>query len=242
MAFRINCTSHAVMMATPADLEDFAVGFLLAEGLVDDLSGVEGVELMQHPQGIVLRITVAPDALRGPVGKGRAMTGVTGCGLCGVDTLEAAVRTPKRVPVQVLPSEDAVLAAMDALPAQQALNIETRSTHAAAWCDLDGRVLLVREDVGRHNALDKLIGALAQSRHGDAEGFVAMSSRCSFELVQKAAAVGISALVTVSAPTALALRLADRAGMTLMALNRGGGVMTFTPQDSDKMAEAEVQA
>lgn len=234
VAFRINCLSHAVMMATPADLRDFAFGFLLAEGLVDDLAGVEEVEVKELPQGIVLRIAVAPGALSGPVGQGRATAGFTGCGLCGVETLEAAVRAPKRVPELPGLSEKAVLAAMDALPAKQALNIETRSVHAAAWCDLDGRVLLVREDVGRHNALDKLIGARAQGPLCDAQGFVAMSSRCSFELVQKAATAGISALATVSAPTALALRLAGEAGMTLMALNKGGGLMTFAPQDSDK--------
>lgn len=234
VAFRINCASHAVMMATPADLRDFAVGFLVAEGLVEDISGIEEIDVKQHPQGMVLRITVTPDALVGPIGQGRATAGFTGCGLCGVETLEAAVRTPRRVARLEGLREEAVLAAMGALPTRQALNIKTRSVHAAAWCDLDGRVLLVREDVGRHNALDKLIGARAQGPLAQAQGFVAMSSRCSFELVQKAATAGIAALATVSSPTALALRLADEAGITLMALNRGGGLVTFAPQSAEE--------
>lgn len=233
VALVVNGTSHAVMMATPADLEDFAVGFLLAEGLVASASAVEEVVARPHDLGVVLDIAVPPAALTGAVGQGRTTGGWTGCGLCGVETLEAAVRPPRRVAPLAGLNEVAVLAAFDALPAHQPLNTATRSVHAAAWCGLDGRILLAREDVGRHTALDKLIGALARSVHAGLPGFVVMSSRCSFELVQKAATAGIAALATVSAPTGLALRLAGEAGITLMVLNRDGGVMTFAPPGDD---------
>ncbi len=231
VALVINGHSHAVMMATPADLEDFGVGFLLAEGLVDDSGAVRQVWADEMPNGMVLYLMVDPAALAsGRVGLKRATGGWTGCGLCGVSSLEEAVRPPRRVVRLDGPSDEAVLAAFDTLPAHQPLNTLTHSVHAAAWCDLDGRVLLVREDVGRHNALDKLIGARARGPLAAAPGFVAMSSRCSFELVQKAATVGIAALAAVSAPTALALRLADEAGMTVLALNRSGGVVRFAPR------------
>lgn len=232
VAFAINGTSHAVMMATPADLEDFGVGFLIAEGLVAAADAVEEVRVEEHPNGLVLHLTVTPAALTGAVGQGRATGGWTGCGLCGVETLDGAVRPPRRVTPLAGLDAAAVLDAFDALPAHQPLNTETRSVHAAAWCDLQGRVRLVREDVGRHNALDKLIGARVRGPLAGTPGFVAMSSRCSFELVQKIAAAGIAALATVSAPTALALRLAGDAGITLMALNRAGGVVTFAPRRS----------
>lgn len=233
VALVINGTSHAVMMATPADLEDFAVGFLLAEGLVASAAVVEDIAPRPHDLGVVLEITVAPSDLTGPVGQGRATSGWTGCGLCGVETLEAAVRPPRRVPRQTGLTELAVLSAFDALPAHQPLNTATRSVHAAAWCGLDGRIHLVREDVGRHTALDKMIGARARCALAGQPGFAVLSSRCSFELVQKAATAGISALATISAPTGLALRLAGQAGITLMVLNRDGGLMTFAPDMDD---------
>jgi FdhD protein len=212
VALVINGHSHAVMMATPADFEDFGIGFLLAEGLVADAAAVQQVWAEEMANGIVLYLMVTPAALApGRVGQGRATGGWSGCGLCGVGSLEEAMRPLRRVMPQEGLREEAVLAAFDALPAHQPLNTATHSVHAAAWCDLDGRVLLVREDVGRHNALDKLIGARARGPLSTDPGFVAMSSRCSFELVQKA----------------LALRLAGEAGMTVMALNRSGGVVTF---------------
>lgn len=233
VALVINGTSHAVMMATPADLEDFATGFLLAEGLVASAGAVEEVAVVPHDLGVVLEIAVAPSALTGPVGAGRATGGWTGCGLCGVETLEEAVRPPRRVQPLAGLSDLAVLSAFDALPAHQPLNAATRSVHGAAWCGLDGRILFAREDVGRHNALDKLIGARARTGMDGEPGFVVLSSRCSFELVQKAATVGIAALATLSAPTGLALRLAGEAGITLMVLNRDGGVMTFAPETDE---------
>lgn len=229
VAVVVNGTSHAVMMASPVDLEDFAVGFLLGEGLVTAAGAVEEVRIERTAAGIVAATTVAPSDLTRPVDGGRATGGWTGCGLCGVETLEAAVRPPRRVTPRPAVREAAILAAFDALPAHQPLNAATRSVHAAAWCAPDGRIRLVREDVGRHNALDKLIGARARTgtESGGGEGFVALTSRCSFELVQKAAAADIAVLATVSAPTTLALEVAARAGITLLVLDRAGGVVSF---------------
>lgn len=229
VAFVINGTSHAVMMASPADLEDFGVGFLIGEGLVASAEAVEEVRVETHERGLVLAVSVPPTALTGDISGGRVTGGWTGCGLCGVETLEAAVRPARRVTRRPPVRDEAVLAAFDALPAHQPMNAATRSVHAAAWCGADGRLRLVREDVGRHNALDKLIGARARAGKAQGDGFAAMTSRCSFELVQKAAAADIAVLATLSAPTALALQVAAEAGMTLMVADRSGGVVSFAP-------------
>ncbi len=227
VALTINGRSHAVMMASPVDLEDFALGFLLAEGLVSDPAAVEEVTVERHETGIVVAATVVPDALSDRVGAARATAGLSGCGLCGVETLDEAVRPPRRVTPRPAVRDGAILAAFDVLPAHQPMNAATKSVHAAAWCATDGRILLVREDVGRHNALDKLIGArLRAGRAGD-DGFVALTSRCGFELVQKAAMADIARIATISAPTSLALDLAARAGISLSVLDRAGGVVVF---------------
>ena len=159
--------------------------------------------------------------------RGRTMEGRSGCGLCGVSSLEAAIRDLPMVQPTFDPAPDAVARAFAALPDHQPINRRNRSVHGAAWCRPDGSILLAREDVGRHNALDKVIGALIRAGHEPADGFVVMTSRCSFELVQKAATVGIPLLATISAPTALALTLARQAGMTLCTLLRNDGVVTF---------------
>lgn len=231
VAVVINGTSHAVMMASPADLEDFGIGFLIAEGLVASASAVDELVMDRHDSGVVLALSVAPSALIGAVGNGRATGGWTGCGLCGVETLEAAVRPVRRVTPRPALRSEAVLAAFDALPAHQPMNAATRSVHAAAWCGPDGRIRMVREDVGRHTALDKLIGARVRAGEGG-DGFVVMTSRCSFELVQKAATADVAVLATLSAPTGLALRVAAEAGMTLMVPDRSGHVVIFAPGGS----------
>ncbi|WP_255542633.1 formate dehydrogenase accessory sulfurtransferase FdhD [Azospirillum sp. INR13] len=191
VAFEYNGRSHAVMMATPADLEDFALGFSLAEEIVGSAADIEKISVRETPLGFVVNLTVDPlRLLRGSL-RSRSMEGRSGCGLCGVDSLVHAVREPRKIETSLEVDPAAVAAAFRALPDHQPMNRANRSVHAAAWCAPDGTIRLAREDVGRHNALDKLIGAIAGSGADPATGFVVMTSRCSFELVQKTAAVGI---------------------------------------------------
>ena len=226
MAIQFNSKPYAVMMATPADLEDFATGFALAEGIVARPADIRGVLALPTEDGIAADIAVDETRLNQDRMVRRSLEGRTGCGLCGVEDIGDAIRMPgARVPdVDFRP--DAITRAFAALPGHQPMNAVNRSVHAAAWCSVDGAILLVREDVGRHNALDKLIGAMARGGSDPRSGFVAMSSRCSFELVQKCALAGIGALATVSAPTALALSLARTANLKLAA-RAPRGVMIF---------------
>ncbi|KAA0593175.1 FdhD protein [Azospirillum lipoferum] len=227
VAFEYNGRSHAVMMATPADLEDFALGFSLAEEIVGSAADIENIAVRETPLGFVVNLTVDPlRLLRGSL-RSRSMEGRSGCGLCGVDSLVHAVREPRKIETSLEVDPAAVAAAFRALPDHQPMNRANRSVHAAAWCAPDGTIRLAREDVGRHNALDKLIGAVVRSGADPATGFVVMTSRCSFELVQKTAAVGIPLLATISAPTALALELARNANLTLGALSRRDTVILF---------------
>lgn len=228
VAVTVNGSTLAVMMATPADLADFAVGFVLAEGVLADPAAVEDCAVQEDCNGLVLHLSVSPSAVREEAIRGRTLAGRSGCGLCGVDSLDGAVRWPGQPVRRLAVTAQAVQRALAALPDHQPQNRLNRSVHAAAWCHPDGTVLLAREDVGRHNALDKLIGAVVRSGQDPAAGFVVMTSRCSFELVQKAAAVGMPVLATLSAPTALALRLAEAAGMTVLAAHRDGGVVRFS--------------
>lgn len=227
VAFEYNGRSHAVMMATPADLEDFALGFSLAEEIVGTAADIENIAVRETPLGFVVNLTVDPlRLLRGSL-RSRSMEGRSGCGLCGVDSLVHAVREPRRIEASLEVEPAAVAAAFRSLPDHQPMNRANRSVHAAAWCASDGTIRMAREDVGRHNALDKLIGAVVRSGADPATGFVVMTSRCSFELVQKTAAVGIPLLATISAPTALALELARNANLTLGALSRRDTVILF---------------
>jgi FdhD protein len=220
VALMFNSEPFAVMMATPADLEDFGVGFALAEGIVPQLEAIIGVIAMSVDNGfcidIALRDGTAPRRTR------RAIEGRSGCGLCGVEDIAEVLRPVRHVVRAFELAEPAVRRAFEALPQHQPMNRLNHSVHAAAWCDAAGEVLLAREDVGRHNALDKLIGALARLNIDPASGFVAMTSRCSFELVQKASAAGIAYLATISAPTALALALASNANIGLAVASREG--------------------
>ncbi len=220
VALMFNSDGFAVMMATPADLEDFGVGFALAERIVPDAAAILGVIAIPVENGfgvdIALREGVVPRATR------RAIEGRSGCGLCGVEDIAEVVRPVGHVTRRFELTEPAVRRAFDGLPAHQPMNRLNHSVHAAAWCDRSGQVLIAREDVGRHNALDKLIGALARKNIDAGSGFVAMTSRCSFELVQKAAAAGIPYLATISAPTALALKLAGEANIGLAVASREG--------------------
>jgi len=229
VALVYNGISHAVMLASPQDLEDFAVGFSLAERIVRSASDIRDIEIETNEHGITLSMAIAPGALARFKEKRRARLGQTGCGLCGIDSLawferEASLLDPRdggahAVDGRLAPS--ALHRAMTALSAHQQLHHATGAAHAAGWADWDGAIICVREDVGRHNALDKLIGGLARAGVPADSGFVVVTSRASFEMVQKAARAGIAILAAVSAPTALAVRTAETAGVTLAGFVRG---------------------
>ena len=225
IAIQINSAPYTVMMATPANLADFGIGFVLAEGIVAHRSDIHGVLTMPVENGMAVDIAIDEEALADAYMPRRSLEGRSGCGLCGVENIADVVRVTEPVPHTVHPTTAAVLKAAAELPKRQTMNRFNRTVHGAAWATLDGDVLLVREDVGRHNALDKLIGALAEAGTDLTTGFVLMTSRCSFELVQKSATAGIGALITVSAPTALALDIARKARMFLASLGNGGAVV-----------------
>lgn len=226
IAILFNSVPYAVMMATPADLDDFAVGFALAEGIITSASHINGILTLPSEEGLAVDLAVDENHLNRNRMVKRSLEGRVGCGLCGIEDIKDAIRMPEGIIVNTALSPKSVAKAYDALPKYQPMNAVNRTVHAAAWCSPDGVILLSREDVGRHNALDKLIGALAKSKTNLRDGFVLMSSRCSFELVQKCALAGIGALATISAPTALALQLAKQAGLKLASLSKGG-VMIF---------------
>ena len=210
----------AVMMATPADLEDFAYGFCLTEGIVERVADIRAVEVERTPDGLRLNVALASERLAAHLARGRAMSGRTGCGICGIADL-ASLPKPRAAPKRATPVAPAAIgAALRALEARQPLNDATRAVHAAAWCDREGTILCVREDVGRHNALDKAIGAMARAGADPLQGFFVITSRCSFEMVAKAAAFGAQTLVALSAPTSLALERARDCGVTLVAVAR----------------------
>ncbi len=219
---------HVVMMASPVDLEDFALGFSLSEGLLEHPGQLERIEVLAHPEGMAVQLTCAPGALPDLTARRRNLTGRTGCGLCGAETLAQAVRAPRRVPEGGRLAPAALQRALAGLSAAQPLNAVTGAVHAAAWCASSGEIVLVREDVGRHNALDKLIGALARAGTDLADGFLLLTSRASYELVLKASMVGMRVVVAVSAPTGLAIRMADEAGITLAAFARPGRHTVYT--------------
>jgi FdhD protein len=221
-ALTFNQETSVVMMVTPADLEDFAFGFAVSEGMVPSASDIRGVEVLASANGYV--IDIRADRLTERAGRERVIAGRTGCGLCGVDSLEDAVRPATHVDRRFPLDLAAVDRALQALPAHQPLNRLNHSVHAAAWCSPSGDIVRAREDVGRHNALDKLLGSLLRDALDPADGFIVMSSRCSFELVQKAAALGVPYLATISAPTTLALSMARDAGMGLACLSPDGVV------------------
>ncbi len=226
VALQINSAPYAVMMATPADLQDFAIGFALSEGLVKQVSHVGNVLVMPSGDGFTADIAIDEHHIIRERMISRSIEGRVGCGLCGVEDMADAIRMPNGKLATVHLAPEIVGRAFEQLPEYQPMNAVNRTVHAAAWCNADGDIQLAREDVGRHNALDKLIGAMAQAGTSPRDGFVVMSSRCSFELVQKCAIAGIGALATVSAPTALAYRLAKEAGLSLAALSKQG-VMIF---------------
>ncbi len=224
VALVFNGISHAVMMATPRDLDDFALGFALTEGLVDAPSDVYGVDAIGDDRAIELKVEIAARMFVRLKARRRSMAGPTGCGLCGIDDLDALDLRPGRVarPGWIERFDTAALARATAgLAAQQPINATTGAVHAAGFARPDGSVVLAREDVGRHNALDKLLGALARAGIAADEGFVVMSSRASVELVRKCARRGVPLLATISAPTSLAVDVARDSGIQLHGFCRG---------------------
>ncbi|MDJ0449022.1 formate dehydrogenase accessory sulfurtransferase FdhD [Methylocystis sp. JR02] len=228
IAFTYGGSTHAVMMATPADLEDFAVGFAITEGLIDAPDDTGDVEIVASDAGIELRTWLGGGRQEAYAARKRSMAGPTGCGLCGIESLEAATRALPTLDNALTVDAEGLIAAMDRLPGAQKINQETRAVHAAAFWSPVSNALIVREDVGRHNALDKLAGALARQGLAASQGVVLMTSRVSVELVQKAARIGAPIIAAVSAPTALAVRSAEKCGMTLVAVMRGRDFEIFT--------------
>lgn len=221
VALVYNGISHAVMMATPADLEDFALGFSLTEGILSTPEELYGLEVEQEAAGISVYLEVSTQRFMELKQRRRSLAGRTGCGLCGTESLEQAIRPVASV-VAPRVTDEAIQQALEALRWHQPLQRETGATHAAAWCDLSGEVLMAREDVGRHNALDKLIGALVKRLLSTRDGFALVSSRASYEMVHKSAGAGIGCLVAVSSPTSLAIEQAQQAGQMLVGFARPG--------------------
>jgi formate dehydrogenase accessory protein FdhD len=211
---------HVVMLATPADLEDLGVGFTITEAVVQSPDEIRSVELKRPDGTLEVRIDIAPERFAAVLKRQRNLTGRTGCGVCGAETVEQAIRRPPRVSAEMRVTVDDLHAAVADLNARQPLNRLTGSVHAAAWVQPGRGIQLVREDVGRHNALDKVIGALLRSGTDPATGYLVVTSRASYEMVQKAATAGVALLAAVSAPTALAIRLAEDCGLTLLGFAR----------------------
>ena len=227
IAITFGRTTYAVMMATPADIEDFAVGFSLTERIIEDVAEIIELEVVAIPLGIETRMTLSSNRDDQLLSRRRRHAGPAGCGLCGIESLEAAVAAPIPVASSMRVSRDVIFRALGQLREKQALNAKTHAAHAAGlWMGDD--FLAVREDVGRHNALDKLAGALARAKTAASSGILVLSSRLSIELVQKASSIGCPIVVAVSAPTAFALRAAEECGMTVVAVARSDSLEVFT--------------
>ena len=226
-----DAVTYAVMMATPSDLTDFAVGFSLTEGVITSVDEVRAMETVETDLGVEVRLWLAPGRAAALAGRRRMLAGPTGCGLCGIESLEQAVRPPTRAPADLaVLSREHIHQAMEALTAVQSLGRETRAVHAAGFWRPGEGLVAAREDVGRHNAVDKLAGALALAEE-DPAGVLVLTSRVSVELVQKASVMGIPVIAAVSAPTSLAIRTAAAAGITLIAVVRQDGFEVFTRGD-----------
>ena len=232
VAIDVNGIGYAVMMATPADLVDYATGFALSEGLVSAAPDI--VDIQAHPVegGFVVRLSLPPEGAQKAMARARSRVTESSCGLCGIDNIAQVLRPLPPVTARISVDRQAIARALAALPEHQPLSRETGAVHAAAFCLPDGTIALAREDVGRHNALDKLIGALARAVIDPAGGFFLLSARCSYELVEKTVRAGCPMLVTISAPTTLAAARAAQAGLTLVTLARPDAALVLSGLDS----------
>jgi FdhD protein len=226
-----NGAAHAVMMATPADLEDFAVGFSRTEGMISRVDELSRVSVVRYSRGIELQLETSAEIAARAGTRSRRLSGRTGCGICGMEDVDAVLRELPRVSAPLVVTRVAVSRAVRELTTRQPINDETGAVHAAGWAHPDGTVELVREDVGRHNALDKLAGALLRAGMDASTGFIVLTSRGSFELVQKAAVIGVALVATVSAPTALAVRVAVGAGVSLIGFARDDRLTIYCGED-----------
>jgi FdhD protein len=230
VAIEYNGIGYAVMMATPVDLKDYAIGFSMSEGLINRADQILAIDAHQADLGWILRIQVPPENAEKVFARARQRVSESSCGLCGMDNLEEVMRPLPRVTAQIDVSDAAMFTALSALRAHQTLNAQTGSAHAAAFCAPDGSILMTREDVGRHNALDKLIGALARANMDISAGFIILTARCSLELVQKAILANCPMLVTISAATDLAIDVAEKSGLRLISLARADSALAAMPQ------------
>jgi FdhD protein len=235
VALVYNGISHVVMMTSPNDLKDFALGFSITEGILTSADELYDIELQQHDTGVEVQMSIASERMMQLKQQRRNLTGRTGCGLCGAESLGQAVRPIKVLQNPSKVSDEAIQNAVLKLDENQPQQALTGACHGAAWCNKQGDILMVREDVGRHNALDKLIGALVREGIDMQKGFVLISSRASYEMVQKVTAVGINTLVAVSAPTGLALRLAREAGLQLIGFARPQRHVSYSPEPSNSL-------
>ncbi|MDG2001786.1 MAG: formate dehydrogenase accessory sulfurtransferase FdhD, partial [Novosphingobium sp.] len=215
IALEYNGLSYAVMMATPSDLADFAVGFALSEGLAESVGEVTDIAIAEVELGWILRSTLTGAGATAVTDRARTRVSESSCGLCGIENLEALAKPLPDVPAHEALAEEALFAAFNAMSGKQTLGEATGAAHAAAWADVEGTIHCLREDVGRHNAVDKLVGAMARDGRALAPGFVLSSARCSYEIVEKAVRAGATSLVTVSLPTSLAVDRATAAGLSL---------------------------
>lgn len=222
-----NAVPHVVMMATPLDLEDFAVGFSITEELVGSPAHLERIEVVRYSQGIEVQCSVPAECEALISGRARRLSGRTGCGICGTDSIAGVLKTLHPVHSRGPVSTVAIQRALESLAARQPLNAAAGAVHAAGWASHDGALEAVREDVGRHNALDKLIGALLRSGVSPRDGFIVVTSRASFEMAQKATVFGASLLAAISGPTGLAVRVAEQTGLTLVGFARGGAMTAY---------------
>lgn len=223
-----NGISHVVMLATPTNLEDFALGFSMTEGIIKSRAEFLAVKVYQRANGIEVQVKIPDERFQCLADKGRNLTGRTGCGLCGATTLKQAIRQPAPVSSNISVTAEQLTTALAQLQSKQSLNQLTGAIHAAAWVEPERGIIDVREDVGRHNALDKLLGLLCRTGKDVNTGFVIVTSRASYEMLQKTAFFGIGLLVAISAPTGLAIRLAQQAGVTLVGFARNDNHVIYT--------------
>jgi FdhD protein len=231
LAIEYNGIGYAVMMGTPVDLENFATGFSLSEGLISNAAQISSIDIHQAELGWILRIQIPPENAEKVIARAHQRVSESSCGLCGMDNLEEVMRPLPPVTAQIAVADAAIFSALSSVRDYQTLNHYTGSAHAAAFCSPDGTILLTREDVGRHNALDKLIGALARAGVDVSSGFILLTARCSLELVQKAILANCPMLVTISAATDLAINMAAKYGLRLVSLARPDSALDAVRQN-----------